>query len=192
MMHSLEYIVEKEFANIDYSKSKFVIAEYENCRFIKCNFSNSKLIEAIFINCEFENCEFSNCNISSTVFRDVNFSKCNLSGLEFNSCNQLLISFSFNECKINLASFFGMKLHKTEFIKCIFREVDFGRTDLTASSFDDCDLSQTIFDNSTLSKCDFRKAINYSIDPEQNRISKAKFSVAGLPGLLNKYDIVIE
>jgi len=30
------------------------------------------------------------------------------------------------------------------------------------------------------------------IDPEVNRIKKAKFSVSGVPGLLNKYDIEIE
>lgn len=70
-----------------------------------------------------------------------------------------------------------MKLHKIEFTKCEIVEVDFGRADLTGSSFNDCDL---------------RKAHNYIIDPENNKISKAKFSLIGVPGLLTKYDIVIE
>jgi hypothetical protein len=30
------------------------------------------------------------------------------------------------------------------------------------------------------------------IDPVSNRISKAKFSLSGLPGLLGRYDIDIE
>lgn len=71
-------------------------------------------------------------------------------------------------------------------------EVDFGRADLTGSSLNDCDLHSAVFDNTNLSKCDFRKASNYIIDPENNKISKAKFSLIGVPGLLTKYDIVIE
>ena len=38
---------------------------------------------------------------------------------------------------------------------------------------------------------DFTTAHNYSIDPEINKIKKAKFSLSQLPGLLDKYDIVI-
>jgi len=48
------------------------------------------------------------------------------------------------------------------------------------------------FDNSILAGTDFRSASNYSFDPEKNKIRKAKFSLAGLPGLLDKYDILSE
>jgi uncharacterized protein YjbI with pentapeptide repeats len=85
-----------------------------------------------------------------------------------------------------------MKLHKIEFTKCEIVEVDFGRADLTGSSFNDCDLRNAVFDNTNLSKCDLRKAHNYIIDPENNKISKAKFSYSGISELLNKYDIEIE
>jgi len=53
-------------------------------------------------------------------------------------------------------------------------------------------LAGSIFDNSVLEKTDFTTASNYSIDPEINRIKKAKFSLPAVVGLLNKYDIVIE
>jgi hypothetical protein len=43
-----------------------------------------------------------------------------------------------------------------------------------------------------LEKADFRTSYNYSINPEVNRIKKAKFSTAGIAGLLCKYDIEIE
>jgi len=33
--------------------------------------------------------------------------------------------------------------------------------------------------------------VNYSIDPEKNKIKKARFSTAGIAGLLDKYDIEI-
>jgi uncharacterized protein YjbI with pentapeptide repeats len=71
-------------------------------------------------------------------------------------------------------------------------EVDFTESDLTASIFDNCDLNLATFDNSILEKADLRTSYNYSIDPERNRIKKARFSVAGISGLLDKYDIQIE
>jgi hypothetical protein len=43
-----------------------------------------------------------------------------------------------------------------------------------------------------LERTDFRTSYNYSIDPEINRISKAKFSINGVVGLLGKYNIEIE
>jgi fluoroquinolone resistance protein len=58
--------------------------------------------------------------------------------------------------------------------------------------FDNCDLSKASFDNTILEKADFRTAFNYSINPESNKIKKAKFSVSGIAGLLDKYDIHIE
>jgi fluoroquinolone resistance protein len=72
------------------------------------------------------------------------------------------------------------------------REVDFVECDLTNSLFERCDLLSAMFDGTTLEGSDLRTAQNFSIDPELNRVKKAKFSVDGLPGLLNKYNLIIE
>ena len=45
---------------------------------------------------------------------------------------------------------------------------------------------------SHMEKSDFRGAFNYSIDPELNKLKGARFSAAGLGGLLGKYGIRIE
>jgi hypothetical protein len=37
-----------------------------------------------------------------------------------------------------------------------------------------------------------RTSFNYSIDLERNRIKKAQFSITGIAGLLDKYDIDID
>jgi uncharacterized protein YjbI with pentapeptide repeats len=58
--------------------------------------------------------------------------------------------------------------------------------------FDNCNLTQAIFDHSILEKADFRTSYNYSINLEINRAKKAKFSILGVSGLLDKYDIEIE
>jgi hypothetical protein len=64
--------------------------------------------------------------------------------------------------------------------------------DLTNSTFDTCHLARATFGNTILEKTTFCTSYNYSIDPESNRIRKAKFSLAGVAGLLGKYDIEIE
>ena len=63
--------------------------------------------------------------------------------------------------------------------------------DLSGAVFADCDLNGAIFDRTVLEKADFSTARNYSIDPETNRIRRARFSISGLPGLLGRYDIDI-
>ena len=70
-------------------------------------------------------------------------------------------------------------------------EVDFSECDLTSAVFDNCDLLNATFDRTIIEKADFRTAYNYSIDPDNNRIKKARFSKSGIAGLLQKYDIQI-
>lgn len=69
--------------------------------------------------------------------------------------------------------------------------MDFAECDLSGSMFDNCDLARAKFDRTNLKKADFRTSYNYSIDPEKNRITKAKFSMTGIVGLLDKYDIEV-
>ncbi|GHU58990.1 hypothetical protein FACS189411_15280 [Bacteroidia bacterium] len=82
-------------------------------------------------------------------------------------------------------------MKNTRFKNTQLQEVDFVEADLTGSIFENCDLTRTIFERTILEKADFRTSYNYSLDPEANRIKKAKFSLTGLPGLLSKYNIEI-
>ena len=74
----------------------------------------------------------------------------------------------------------------------MFEDTDFSEADLTGAQFIECDFRGAMFDQTNLEKADFRTSINYSIDPESNRIRKAKFSKDGAIGLLAKYDIIID
>jgi len=104
----------------------------------------------------------------------------------------MMITLDFENCSINLCSFNELKLKKSIFINSRIEEADFSESDLSKSVFRNCDLERTIFHHTNLEGVDFRTSFNYSIDPDLNRIKKAKFSVAGLAGLLGKYDIDIE
>ena len=93
---------------------------------------------------------------------------------------------------LDYSSFFEKKMKKTRFIGCSLVEVDFARTDLSGAIFDRSNLSGAVFSQTNLENADFRAAENFSFDPEQNRMKKAKFSISGLAGLLGKYNLLIE
>jgi uncharacterized protein YjbI with pentapeptide repeats len=84
-----------------------------------------------------------------------------------------------------------VRLKKTSFVKCSLKESSFAEADLTEANFSEADLLSAAFDRTNLEKADFRDALNYSIDPENNRMKKAKFSADGIAGLLDKYQIDI-
>jgi uncharacterized protein YjbI with pentapeptide repeats len=113
-------------------------------------------------------------------------------GLRFDKCSEFGLSFSFDNCQLNHCSFYNTKIKKTHFRNSQLHEADFTGCDLTSAVFDNCDLNRAMFESTIIEKADFRSSFNYSIDPEMNRIKKAKFSIQGISGLLNKYDIEIE
>ncbi len=182
------YIEDQSFTRID----RLSKGEYENCSFNNCNFAEMDLSEYIFTNCSFNNTNLSMAKLNKTAFRDVKFKDCKMLGLRIENCNEFGLSFSFNACQLNHSSFFKSKIKKTLFKNSDLLETDFTEADLTAAIFENCDLNKTIFDQTILEKADFRTSFNYSIDPESNLIKKAKFSISGILGLLDKYDIEVE
>ena len=81
---------------------------------------------------------------------------------------------------------------KTKFNSCSLKEANFTNSDLSVSVFDNCNLDNAIFNDTQLKEVNFLTAYNYKIDPEFNPMKKAKFSVQGIAGLLDKYDIKIQ
>lgn len=185
------YIPDQNFKGIDFSEKGIEKAEYENCEFDNCIFANSNLSEFSFEDCTFTNCDFSNTKITGTAFKNVEFENCKLIGLQFDECNPFLLEFRFSNCILNYSSFYTLKLKGTKFSSCILHEVDFTDTQLPGANFTDCDFSAAVFNGTNLQKADFRTSINFSINPEQNLIAGAKFSMETLPGLLHKYKIKI-
>jgi uncharacterized protein YjbI with pentapeptide repeats len=180
------------FDRIDFTENKMSVDEYENCRFLNCNFHEVILLNITFRECNFENCDFSLSQLKNTALNDCFFKGCKLLGVQFDECNPFLFSVRFENCMLNLAVFYKMKLKKMRFENCSLQETDFTETDLSFAVFENCDLNRAVFQHSNLENTDFRSAIRYSIDPEINRIKKAKFSRSGIDGLLDKYGIEVE
>ena len=144
----------------------------------------------------FEDCCFQDCNLSMTEiegvgFRNTIFTGSKMLGVDFTRCNDLMFSFRFDNCIMDYCTFFGTKLKKTHFIKCSLKDVDFSETDLSSALFTNSDLTRARFSNPILEKADFRSATNFTIDPESNKVIKAKFSALQLEGLPTKYQLDI-
>jgi fluoroquinolone resistance protein len=166
--------------------------EYENCQFLNCQFTNADLSDMVFDGCTFTNCNMSMVKLVKTTLRDVVFINCKMLGVHFDHCNGFGLSFRFQDCVLDHSSFYQMKLKKLKAMNTQFHEVDLTGCDLTEAVFDNCDLMGAMFDYTVLERADMRTAYNYAIDPERNRIAKARFSLNGIAGLLGKYNIKIE
>lgn len=188
-----EVLVSDEvFDKIDFRQNALPTGEYEDCTFNNCDFSETDLSAIKFIDCDFSGCNLSLAKISRTVFQNAKFKNCKMLGLHFDECSEFLLSFRFENCVLNHSSFYKTRIKKTHFKDSQLRETDFTECDLSEAVFEKCDLARATFENTNLEKADFRTAFNYSFDPDFNRVRKAKFSLSGVSGLLDKYDIKID
>ena len=174
--------INKTFEKVVAIGSSIQHKEFEGCIFKHCDFSNSDFSNNTFLDCEFIDCNLSMWQVANTSLQSVFFKKCKVLGIQFQSCTDFLFQVNFEDCILDYASFANKKMPKTKFVSCSMKEVNFVGTNLT----------QAVFDHTILEKTDFRTSYNYSIDPEINRIKKARFSILAVSGLLDKYDIDIE
>ena len=184
--------LEKTFTAKDFSEKKITSREFDRCTFENCDFSSCFITQSDFIDCLFNDCNFAMAKLSHSGLKNCDFVNCKMVGVDFSVCNDFLFSVNFKNCQLDYSTFFQKKMKKTQFIDCSLKEVDFSEVELTEAVFVSCDLIGAVFENTLLVKADLRTAINYSIDPEKNKIKKARFSLPAVTGLLNKYQILID
>lgn len=191
-MKSKIYVEGQTFNGLNLVAEALPFGTYEQCQFINCNLSNANLSDFHFVECTFEQCDLSLANLTNTALRDVVFKNSKMLGLRFEAINAMLFAVEFEACQLHLASFYQRSLKNTVFQTCNLREVDFTEADLSNARLENCDLTGAIFDQTNLEKADLRTAHHYVIDPQQNRIKQAKFSIPDVLGLLQAFDIEIE
>lgn len=188
----IKYHEQKSFKEVDFAHKVMRNREFNSCHFIDCDFTESDLRTNVFEDCTFDRCNFSMAEIEGASFRKVKFIGSKLLGLDFSRCNTFGLSFYFEETSLDYSVFFDVKLKNTRFINCSLREIDFSNADLSGAVFTGSDFLGARFMNTNLEKSDFRTAENFSIDPTNNKIRKAKFSSFQLSNLLQKYELEIE
>ena len=183
---------DKTYRQVDFSTEELPGKEFDGCKFINCSFANSNIGETDFLDCDFENCNFVLTKPAGTGLKDVRFKSCKLMGFDFSLCSDFLFQVDFDNCQLDYALFTKKKMKKTRFANSSLVQNDFSECILTEAIFESCTLTDSTFFRTNLEKADFRTAVGYAFDPNENRIKKAKFSSSGLAGLLSKYNILVE
>jgi fluoroquinolone resistance protein len=186
-----DYVKDKTFNKSDLCQSPLAKGEYEDCVFNNCDLSSAYLAGIYFSDCTFVSCNLSLAKLIKTSFSNIIFKDCKMLGLHFDTCNPFGLVLQFDACTLDHSSFYELKLKRTLFKNSKLHEVDFTGADLNHAIFDNCDLLSARFENTMLEKANLITAYNYSINPELNKIKKARFSQSGIAGLLDKYDIEI-
>ncbi|MBM3423194.1 MAG: pentapeptide repeat-containing protein [Chlorobi bacterium] len=182
----------RTFENEVFDAGNQLSGSYEECLFFGCGFTGAELSGVTFRDCTFEMCDFTLAGMKNVALQQVLFRQCKLQGVQFGECRTFLLELRFEECLMRFSTFLKLSLKETVFRKCDLQEADFTEADLTGASFGESDLMKAVFQHTNLEKADFRTALNYSINPETNRLRKARFSLPGITGLLDTYGIEIE
>lgn len=179
------------FKSEDFSKKSLESNSFINCSFDRCNFSESILRNAKFCSCTFTNCNFSLIKLEGSRLQDVWFVDCKIVGAEFFKCDKTFFSVFFKNSLLHYCNFSDLIMKNATFNGCKLKENHFTNTYLVSADFSHADLSGTIFHKCDLSKADFSTATQYDINPEANKIKKAKFSLPEAANLLKGFDIII-
>lgn len=186
---------EEAFELIELKEKTIESKRFEACTFKKCQFT-----EAEFRQCEFVDCEFIHCNLSmakfiNTGFNEAVFENCKLIGIDWTKVKwpfvKLACPVKFYQCDLSFSNFFEINLVDAVFEECKVHEVDFRGAELNGASLCYNDFYKSIFQHCNLSKSDFTGSTNYLINPEENKITKAKFSFPEVMDLLRHLDITI-
>lgn len=182
----MQKITQNNFKNI------IIQEEISNYHFINIDFSFYILSGKKINDCIFEKCNLSNIKLKDTILNNVVFIKSKLLWLNFLEINKLFSNFSFEDSHLYLSYFMSLNLKNISFWKSMIKECDFTNTILDGSDLSFCNLEKSTFRNTSLKNTDFRWAINLSIDPRINNLSKTKFSSYNALYLLDSFDIIID
>ena len=166
--------------------------EFDEFRFAHCDFGGADLRRLRFTDCRFEHCNLTTAQLAGTALQNVAFDDCKLLGLQFTACRDMLFGVHFDQCQLRYASFAGRVMPHTRFVGCQLDEADFADADLSGAVFDYCQLAGAVFQNTRLLGADFRTATGFVINPEGNPITGAHFTLAGLLGVVARYQLVVE
>lgn len=75
--------------------------------------------------------------------------------------------------------------------RCEAINVDFREANLSQADFAFTDLKDSLFQSTNLTGADLHNTVNYQIDPSQNNIQNARFSLPEAMALLYSMDIQI-
>jgi len=170
--------------------------EFEDCTFLLSSMTDLCFSQCRFIDCIFDRCDMSLCAFPHSAFVGCVFQNTKLVGIDWTQADwtglKLQEPVRFDACVLSHSTFIGMQITDLKMMGCISTDVDFREADLAGVDFSGTDLSQSLLHQTNLEGADFRHAMKYTIQPEVNRLTKAKFSMPEAMSLLYNMDIVFD
>ncbi|WP_090677656.1 pentapeptide repeat-containing protein [Myroides guanonis] len=188
----MRLVQETTFSGIEWAVNKLEIGEFVDCVFENCNFNEADLSRFEFEDCVFKDCNLSMISVVATSFRKVTFEDCKIMGVHFNKIQQFLCDMLFVSSNLSYSVFYELKVKGLQFENCKLLQADFSQSELKSAVFKDTDLSGAVFNATDLSMADFRTAIQFQINPEDNTLNKTLFSKENVLGLVKHLPIKIE
>jgi fluoroquinolone resistance protein len=170
-------------------------SEFYDCTFVHCSFAESLFIHCRFIHCTFKQCDLSLVQVSNSAFSAVKMERSKILGVDWTradwSSTRLGDPIGFFKCDLSHSTFIGLSLRGIHIRDCIASNVDFREADLSQADFAGTDLTESLFSKTNLTEADLSRARNYHIDPGQNILKQARFSLPEAMSLLYSLDIVL-
>ena len=194
-IRSQKHYTDRIFQELCLEDAAIAGSEFHGCVFANCSLVESILQQCRFVDCTFRDCDASLMQVPDTVFASVQFEDAKVMGVDWAQADWKAIRLgkplAFSHCNISHSTFMGLALEDIEIKDCLALNVDFRRTDLSGANMRGTDLSETLFSHTNLTEADLRGAQNYRIDPSQNTLTGAKFSLPEALALLYSLDITL-
>ena len=195
MVSSHSHYADEVFKEVQLEGGELASTEFYDCVFFRGQF-----VEAVFRRCRFVNCVFRECDLSLVKVPESRFTSTRFENSKVVAVNWtdaqwpksgLAGPISFFKSAISHSTFIGLSLKGIKIKDCAAVDADFREADLSQADFGGTDLSKSLFTNTNLSEADFSRARNYHIDPGQNELKQAKFSLPEAMALLHSMDIIL-
>ena len=183
------------FNNLHLQSERILSSQFFDCVFSDCTFAESVFQKCRFVNCAFQGCDLSLAKVPESIFLSTRFEDSKIIGVNWAQADWPISGLgkpiSFIKSAISHCTFIGLSLKGIQVKDCVAVDVDFREADLSRADFTGTDLSESMFSNTNLSEADLSRARNYLIDPGQNVLKGARFSMPEAMSLLYNMDIIL-
>jgi len=190
-----EEYYDNEFRALEFKQEELMGVRFYDCTFISCDFSETRFRDCKFSGCTFEGCNLNMIQVLDCEIADARFTGCRLLSVNWTEASWPKIKragvLHMEECALNHSTFIGLALPRSVMRNCMAKDVDFRDANFSESDFTHTDFNESLFSATNLEKADFSHARNFAIDPGQNTIRKAKFTMPEATALLYAMDIQI-
>lgn len=180
---------EKKFRDISFEGGE--PQSFLECQFEKCIFDRVDLSKWRFFDCKFVSCSFVVLKLENARFQGVSFIESKLMGVDFTLCDPTFFEICFQKSLLHSCNFAQMKLKGCSFTDSVLKECIFSQASCEKVSFARSSLAGSIFHQTNLEKADFTDAIEYGMDPVDNRLKGAKFSMPEAAELIKGLGVVL-